>query len=188
MYSNGEVLGSSLHGERTLLTVRTDSLAIRSYSYGTGDSESVFLDCRIYVYMFFKSKLHALYRLTPKRYICYIIYVADDSVCKIGRTCRLQYRLNNLRTGIYRKHEVFVIHCQSAHESLMLERFLKRQLKPRHVVGEWHSSTCPEDIQALLVNDFGHLLLEPYEANTDEIPHVHNRKPEEKKTFDIFLS
>lgn len=140
--------------------------------------------------MFFKSKLHALYRLTPKKYICYIIYVEQDSMTKVGRTCRLQYRLNNLRTGFYRKHEVYVIHCRSGHESLLLERYFKKELKQRHVIGEWHANVTPEDVQSLLVGDFGHLLLEPHEANTDHIPESYTiyTSVDKPPRYDIYLS
>lgn len=138
------------------------------------------------MFALFRNKLHAQYRLTPKKYICYIIYVPQDSVCKIGRTCRLQYRLNNLRTGIYREHEVFVIHCRSGYESLTLERHFHKTLKGKHLMREWFEDVTPRDIQSLLVMpDYGHLLLVPHEAGSDEIPDT-SRQPDELR-YDIFL-
>lgn len=140
------------------------------------------------MFALFRNKLHAQYRLTPKKYICYIIYVPQDFMAKVGRTCRLQYRLNNLRTGIYRPHEVFVIHCRSGHESLTLERFFKKELKQRHVVGEWYEKVTPSDIQSLLINDFGHLLLVPHEAGSKEIPDSHKSNLSNELRYDIYLS
>lgn len=133
------------------------------------------------------------YRLTPKKHHCYLIYIPQDAVCKIGRTSRLQWRLNNLRTALYRPHEVYVIHCHTPQESLMLERYFKKQLVSKHVIGEWYRHVKPSDIQSLLVMpDYGHLLLVPHDttsatsttSTSTDIPKAEN---ERLMNFDVRL-
>jgi hypothetical protein len=133
-----------------------------------------------------RERLVLKYALTPKKHHCYLIYIPQDGVCKIGRTSRLHWRLNNLRTALYRPHEVYVIHCQTPHESLMLERYFKKQLSSKHIVGEWYRQVTPNEIQGLLVMpDYGHLLLVPHEGTSKaDIPKAQN---ERLMNFDIRL-
>lgn len=110
------------------------------------------------------------YRLTRKDHYVYLVHIPQDGVAKIGRTCRLKHRLHNLRQSLYRSHAVYVIACSCANESLRLEKYIMSKL-PRKITGEWFSEATPADVQSLLINEWGHLLLVPYDApNETEIP------------------
>jgi hypothetical protein len=99
------------------------------------------------------------YRSAPKEYFCYLLLIPSDDVAKVGRTCRLSYRMRNLFAAIYRQHELYLIQCETSQESLKLEKHIKKKLQHKHIRGEWFHTTRPADVQSLLVDDFGHLLL-----------------------------
>lgn len=99
------------------------------------------------------------YRSAPKEYFCYLLVIPSDDVAKVGRTCRLSYRMRNLFAAIYRQHELYLIQCETSHESLKLEKYLKKKLSHKNIRGEWFASVKPECVQSLLIDDFGHLLL-----------------------------
>lgn len=110
-----------------------------------------------------RDKLRFLYALKRKDHCVYLVHVPEDQVTKVGRSCHLTHRLKNLRAGIYRDHEVYVIRCASSKESLELEKFLHMALRANHVKGEWYNTVTPEQVQSMLIMpNYGHLLLEPY--------------------------
>jgi hypothetical protein len=124
------------------------------------------------------------YALHRKQHYCYLIHIECDSVAKLGRTSRLEYRLKNLNQSIYRPHKVYTIHCNSAQESLMLERYMKRTMQNHHIKGEWYTGLTPESIQSMLIYpDWGHLLLQSYKSEEHVIPRTH--KP---STFTVSLN
>jgi hypothetical protein len=123
------------------------------------------------------------YRSSPKRFYCYLLVIPTDGVAKAGRTCRLSYRMRNLSAAIYRDHELYLIECGTSQESLKLEKYLKTQLKHKHIRGEWFHTTRPTDVQSLLVGEFGHLLLVPHKA--EAAPPA--SKPNEPPQFNITL-
>jgi len=125
------------------------------------------------------------YHLQRKEHYVYLVHIPGDNVGKVGRTSRLKNRLHNLRQAIYRPHEVYVICCHSAAESMSLEKALKKML-PNHISGEWYSGVTPEQVQSLLVApDHGHLLLVPFQSNTTVVA-TEVRKMEPTFVIELF--
>lgn len=105
-----------------------------------------------------------LYSLAPKRHYCYLVYLEKEQKSKIGRTCRLSHRLKNLRQSIWCTDvKVFVMRLSNSSESLRMERFLKKQLAPYHLVREWYNGefVTPQYVSSLLRHEdgWGHVLL-----------------------------
>ena len=94
-------------------------------------------------------KFLELYRSTRKEYCIYVLHIPEDSVCKIGRSSRMSFRIRNLRASIYKKHTIHIIRCSGAEESLHLDRYLKKTLKAHHRIGEFYDIS-PEKIEQIL--------------------------------------
>lgn len=135
-------------------------------------------------------RLKALYRLQPKTYYVYILEIPEDRATKIGRTKRLGFRLRNLKAGIYRDHIIIhLIRCHGAAESLALEKHIHRTFAPRKIIREWFSGVSLDEIQALLVNEYAHLALEPYlDEHHKPYYHVPPNTPLSQVSFDVSFS
>lgn len=129
------------------------------------------------------------YRSLPKEHFVYLIHIPDDAVGKLGRTCRLPYRLRNLSAALYKPYSLYLIRCTDGAESLKLERHMRSTLKHRHVKGEWHQTT-PQEVESLLIEDFRHLSLEPDEEkkHTRFPPMMMNTSPLNTKPVDFTVT
>lgn len=92
--------------------------------------------------------------------------------------------MRNLLAAIYREHELYLIQCETSQESLKLEKYLKKELRHKHIRGEWFASVKPECVQSLLVGDFAHMLLVPHKADTYKIPESKDKRVK----FDVLLN
>ena len=121
-----------------------------------------------------------MYRAARKEYVIYLLHVPSDSILKVGRTGRMAFRARNLRAGLYKPHTIHVIRCSSAEESLELDRFLKKALSVKHVIGEWFS-TSPEHVLDVLDKSlaFNHLTFSTAEDDTPPLfkPDLRPRSP-----------
>lgn len=102
------------------------------------------------------------YRSRPKVYHVYFIHVPEDGTTKVGRSCRLFYRLKNLRQSIYKEHTIHVVTCTDGKESGSLETHLKKVLIDHHISGEWFRVGL-DKINELITRIHPHLLFTPLE-------------------------
>ncbi len=127
------------------------------------------------------------YRAAPKAHIIYCLVIPEDNILKIGRTSRLSFRIRNLRASIYKDHEFHLIHCADADESLGLDRFLKKALKPKHVIGEFFRTDLEHVEQVLNESPaFSHLAFQ--KENTPQWFTDGRTKSINNITFNISIS
>jgi hypothetical protein len=101
------------------------------------------------------------YRNKPKQHIAYFIFIHEDNVCKVGRTCRPLYRFRNLRQSLYKDHTIYSIHCINKDESADVERHMKKVLLSYLIAGEWYKVSINK-ISEIIDRTYPHLTIAPY--------------------------
>jgi len=89
--------------------------------------------------MYDREKYKQKYKESMASY-CYIIKIDGKDIYKVGKTCRLKYRLINLNQAIYDNWDIYhLISCENNESALAIERRLISQLKDYRLNGkrEW---------------------------------------------------
>lgn len=132
-------------------------------------------------------RLKSLYRQLPKSFYVYVIRIEEDNICKIGRTKRLLFRLRNLRAAIYRDHTIHIIRCTSSQESLALEKHIHKQFASQRLVREWFRGVSIKDVEALLISEYAHLMLESHDSSAPANPYRAAAAIPPPTSFDVAL-
>jgi hypothetical protein len=103
----------------------------------------------------------AYYQSKKKAYQLYIIEIIDKDICKIGLTNALQFRLYNLKQGIFYKHRVhaFKLNISDKKTAQAIEKDLLEHFGHQRIRSEWFTINHEEIVQ-YIKNGFSDLISE----------------------------